>query len=331
MTQSLAKCVVLGLNPAWQKTLRFDRFMPGQVNRAMFSSALASGKGINVARTLRTLGAAPVVVQFIGGSTGADVVEYLDAEELSHESQSIRGTTRICTTLLSDSDRSMTELIEPSPEVAPEELDALAVRLLDVESDALGVAISGTTPEGVPESFYGDVIRRMRTMAWVVLDASRGVAQALSAGPHLLKVNRAELRDISDCDDLEAGARKLLMRHPIMGVAVTDGAAAATLVLRDRTVGYHLPQLVDVVSPLGAGDAATGSLLSGLIGWSRSCGLRPDAAVEHVGFSEAVSNAFLRALATASASCMSEKPAVFDPGAVAEIEKEITVQCRAVE
>ena len=39
--------LVLGPNPAWQKTLFFDAFRPGQVNRAHRLEEFASGKGIN--------------------------------------------------------------------------------------------------------------------------------------------------------------------------------------------------------------------------------------------------------------------------------------------
>ena len=49
----MKKVTVLGANPAFQKTLTFDGFRQGKVNRAKDVTFTASGKGINFCRAAR--------------------------------------------------------------------------------------------------------------------------------------------------------------------------------------------------------------------------------------------------------------------------------------
>ena len=44
------------LNPSLDRTLRYDRLVPGEVNRASSVRVEPSGKGVNVAAALRSLG-----------------------------------------------------------------------------------------------------------------------------------------------------------------------------------------------------------------------------------------------------------------------------------
>ena len=64
---------VLGPNPAWQKTLFFDRFAYGKINRAKEMQQFPAGKGINFCRAAachsRAVGR---LVQFTGGENGGE-------------------------------------------------------------------------------------------------------------------------------------------------------------------------------------------------------------------------------------------------------------------
>ena len=95
----MKKVCIAGLNPAWQKVLEFAEFRYSAVNRAVSSSAMASGKGINAARAMRLWGkTVPCVFQFAGGSTGRELLEWLDNEGIEHCTCQIDGATRTCTT-----------------------------------------------------------------------------------------------------------------------------------------------------------------------------------------------------------------------------------------
>ena len=62
--------LVVGLSPAWQRTLTFEQLTPGRVNRANHVSETASGKGVNVARVASILGADVRLLTVAGGTRG---------------------------------------------------------------------------------------------------------------------------------------------------------------------------------------------------------------------------------------------------------------------
>jgi tagatose 6-phosphate kinase len=62
--------LVVGLSPAWQRTLKFSGFRIGKVNRASGVNETASGKGVNVTRVARQLGADVRLLTVAGGHRG---------------------------------------------------------------------------------------------------------------------------------------------------------------------------------------------------------------------------------------------------------------------
>ena len=73
--------VVLGPNPAWQKTLFFKELITGEVNRAYAMNSFPSGKGINFARASSVWGKNhTLLLQFAGGYTGKLICDGLEAE-----------------------------------------------------------------------------------------------------------------------------------------------------------------------------------------------------------------------------------------------------------
>ena len=59
--------IAAGLSPAWQQILLFDRFTPGEVNRAAQSHWCASGKVLNVGIAVGRLGTECRTVSPVGG------------------------------------------------------------------------------------------------------------------------------------------------------------------------------------------------------------------------------------------------------------------------
>jgi len=167
-------------------------------------------------------------------------------------------------------------------------------------------------PPGVPESFYGDIARAARQAGLLVaLDGVTGVGPALTAGVSLLKVNAAELRALSGLADLTAAARHCAERWAVPWTGVTDGPATAWLFGRETTVRFDLPPLEGLRSTIGAGDCATGVLLQRLVGTDLNAAT--------------VSAAFAEALAAASASCLTDTPAQFDPAVAADLRRRLRV------
>ena len=125
----MKKILVLGANPAWQKTLFFKNFVPGEVNRAIKEENYPSGKGINLCRALRCSGVENFMLfQFAGGDNGQKLCSGLDVAGFPHTSVHTTGETRNCITCL-DQHGFMTELIGVSQALSQKETDEMLAKL----------------------------------------------------------------------------------------------------------------------------------------------------------------------------------------------------------
>jgi fructose-1-phosphate kinase PfkB-like protein len=326
------------LNPAWQKTLLFKKVNHGQVNRAYLVKQCGGGKGVNVVRVFRMLGLPIALAGFAGGDTG----EKLKGEIIGSGAFSLivdtASVTRCCTTVISEENGEVTELIEPSGSVSDAEQEALLRLIKERISEFGAVVCSGTVPPGVPPTFYASVAEAaiQQGIPFVLdavnnieptLNAGMGVATAPSlsgvatapslsnaqfgAGAIVLKINASELRQIAGLASLPEAANALLSRHPRLGaLAVTDGAAPAWLFARGSSYKITLPPLPHVVSAIGGGDCTAAILTRRL--------------AEGLKESE-LADAFAEVLSCASASCLTDTPSLFDPAVAEEIRKQIEV------
>jgi fructose-1-phosphate kinase PfkB-like protein len=302
-----------GLNPAWQRTLNLASFRPGEVNRAESVALSAAGKGVNFARAAKTWGRDDcIVAQFAGGYAGLKLMGALDDEGIKHLTRKVDAQTRICTTILSEADPRMTELIEPAglvPDVDSTVLLKAAVAIL-LKADAL--AVCGSYPPGVGEEFYGTLAEAAaKTGKLTLVDSVMALNATL---PHLtrgmLKLNLDELRKITGAasaqDALKAGLD--VLKAPALGV--TDGPRSAWFADASGLYSLELPALDGVESPLGAGDVCSAVTLSELL------------------HGAAPLDAFVFGLAAASASCLTRKCAVFDKDRAYEIKAGINAISR---
>ncbi len=300
------------LNPAWQKTLLFKKVTHGQVNRAYLVKQCGGGKGVNVVRVFRMLGLPIALAGFAGGDTG----EKLKGEIIGSGAFSLivetASATRCCTTVISEENAEVTELIEPSGSVSDAEQEALLTLIKSRISEFGAVVCSGTVPPGVPPSFYASVAEA----AWqqgipFVLDAVNNIEPTLEAGVALLKINASELRQIAGIEALSKAANALLTRYPRLGaLAVTDGAAPAWLFTRGSSYKITIPPLPHVVSAIGGGDCTAAILTRRL-----AEGLKEND----------LADAFAEALSCASASCLTDTPSLFEPSVAEEIRKQLAI------
>ena len=122
-TQCAPTILVVGLSSVWQRTLFFDEFHPGEVNRAKRVLETASGKGVNVARVATILGEKARVLTVAGGRRGELFVKGLKADGINACIVPVRGETRVCQTLIGGD--VVTELVEESPKLRRAEVAAV--------------------------------------------------------------------------------------------------------------------------------------------------------------------------------------------------------------
>ena len=247
----------------------FDRFAQDAVNRAKESHESPAGKSVNVARVLRVLGADCVALGFAGGDTGDNLLRYLDEAGVPHDFVRVTPRTRVCTTIIDRATNHTTELVEESADVGQEPVAGLLGKLDGHLPRAAMLVLSGSLTPGAPPDFYGacvDLAKRHDVPA--IVDAQgKSLLSALKSGILLAKPNREELAaTVSAPVATDAGLKQAMLRLTELGtryVVTTmgpDGAAAT-----DGTSFWKLcvPR-VDVVNPIGSGDAFTAGLACAL-------------------------------------------------------------------
>ena len=305
----MKKIAVLGPNPAWQKTLFFEHFIRGAVNRAIRMEELASGKGINFCRALKCHGKAEsLLIQFCGGENGSRIDAALAVEGMPFHSVAVPGKTRCCTTCLDETEQVMTELIEPSFPAPSEAVEALLERFAKELGNASGAAFCGSLPDGTDPQLY---VRAAELAAQngvlLLIDAFRDLDAVFAAGPRVvLKINREELAKLAGTEDTACGLRKIFARFPALKyAAITDGPGQAFAFDGRKFAVYTLPRLAKVANPIGCGDTASAVLLSELCAGND------------------LFEGFRRALAAASANCLNSKPGHFLPEEAAKLLPEM--------
>lgn len=278
----MAKILVVGLNPAWQKILEFEWLRTGEVNRARNLVQLASGKGMNAAKVLRRLGHEVHLLQALGGSNGQRCMVACQALGIQSLHAWVEEETRQCLTLVDYGSGTATEIIEPFGIESPGMGEAVLALLPKEPSAFDAVLFSGTVPPGLPDDMYRRILAGSKSRL-SMLDAWKGVDATLLSQVDYVKVNRAEHASL---EPLAGEGGPLFL--------VTDGAGEAE-VKRGRKLQVRIPtaRLDRVRNPIGAGDTVSAGTLHFLLE-----GVEP---VE----------AFRRGLAMGSASCLNLEPAQF--------------------
>jgi tagatose 6-phosphate kinase len=267
--------LVVTLNPALDVT----HHVPGVdwvgVNRPAVTRAQAGGKGLNVARTLRAIGAQVQVIGFAGGITGEQVLSALAELRVPASFTRIRGETRR-TFAVVDTVRSGTALFnEPGPPVGQDEYAAFCVVYKKALAGCTAVVLSGSLPQGLSPDTYAE-LGSMAEAAGVptVLDAhGEALVQGAAARPAIVKPNLAELealagRSLSTARGADKGAvalaaRELMAAGP-QAVVVTLGADGLWAVTGDGS-WQAVPSAEVGGNPTGAGDAVAAGLVHGLV------------------------------------------------------------------
>lgn len=297
--------LVFGANPAWQKTLYFEKFRPYEVNRASRLELYAGGKGVNFCRAAKCRGIAETCLyQFSGGANGMMHKAALDEEKISCVPVRVAAETRCCTTCLDRSGNAMTELIEPSHAVSSYEAGEMLRRFDEGLGAAAGAAITGSLPDGTDPELYTRIAELAAKHEVPLLVDAVYAGMLNAARKFVLKINMDELKKLTGEKDADLALRVGAAKWPESVLAITDGGNAAYLAAGGKTYRYDLKK-IEVVSALGCGDTCSAVLLSELLDGRD--------AVE----------AFACGLAAASANCLTPRAGEFSNADCAALMPEI--------
>ncbi len=248
------------LNSAIDKTYYLGGFGKGGVHRVARQLAEPGGKGNNVAKVARLLGAEVAASGFIAGANGAFIEERLAERGIRTAFVGVKGESRICLNIIDEADGSSTELLEQGPIVEESDVTRLKRALHGLASSSSVVVMSGSLPQGVNVTLYAELIETVRSAgAKAYLDTSGGAfAAALPAKPDFVKPNEHELaawlgRELRAEEDIVEAAASLAGLG-IAAVCVTLGGRGAVAFLDGKSYRVKPPK-IEAVNTVGCGDS----------------------------------------------------------------------------
>ena len=266
----------LCLNPSFDRTVTVPRLRVGGTNRISAARTDAGGKGVNVLRTLVSLGCEARCVLVCGEDGGGRFLDMLRREGLDSACSAVTvpGTLRTNTKVLSLADQPLTELNEPGPCLG-EEGAARVLSLLREETrpgDLL--VLTGSLPPKAPGELYTQIMQALPERRCVLDVGGAPLMDGLRGRPWLIKPNRDELeaavgRELKDREDILRAAEELRTLGAERALVSLGGDGA---VLLSPEGAWYAPAVrVEVRSTVGAGDTMLGGLLSAC---ERGLGLR---------------------------------------------------------
>lgn len=255
--------ITVTLNAAIDKSLSVPNFRLGRRHRTVEQRTMAGGKGVNIARALKALGAPVIATGMAGGATGTRIVDELTAESILNDFVRIREESRTNTSVLDPTNGQQTEINERGPSVSEHEVELFRDKLLYLARGAAIVVFAGSIPRGVDADIYATLIRELqRTGVTTVIDADGDpLHQSVRAEPDVVSPNLLEAEELVGHEFNDDSERSLAVRE-----IVALGAREAIMTLPDGCFAQILidgqPQLRrarveprEPVAKRGSGDA----------------------------------------------------------------------------
>ena len=274
-------------NPSIDKTIYLSNFQPGRLNRVVRTRTDPGGKGINAAAVLKQCGYQDIIcLGFIFEQNAGLLTDFLDSLGIRHDFISVSGSVRVNTKLLDLTNDSFTELNEGGGGVPPEKAGELREKIKFYTAKGGALTLSGSLPPGVPEDFYGAIIKDAKeSPVRIILDAAGSpLREGLKASPDVIKPNLFELGELTgdkliinavsdkneplDLKDtymaisreyLLAAGWEIIKKYGVKAVCVSMGKEGALIC--DKHKGFFIPAAdAEVLGLQGAGDSMTAGI-----------------------------------------------------------------------
>jgi 1-phosphofructokinase/tagatose 6-phosphate kinase len=255
--------ITVTLNAAIDRTLSVPSFRLGRRHRTVETRTMAGGKGVNVARTLKTLGQPVIATGFAGGPTGTQIVEQLTEESILTDFVRIRGESRSNLSVVDPTTGEQTEVNERGPTISSREMELFHDKLLYLARGAGVVVFAGSLPPGVEPDAYATLIRELRKQGLTTVVDTDGepLRLAVRAEPTVVSPNVLESEELvghefNDEEDRVTAVREMLelgAQEAIM--TVENGCLAAVPANNGHRMLRVRVEPRDPVATVGSGDA----------------------------------------------------------------------------
>ena len=251
--------LTITLNPCIDKSTKLDRLQPESKLRCTEVLNEPGGGGINVSKALKKLGTLSVALFPAGGHNGNMLCSLLEEEGIQFHSVDTKIETRENWIVLEESVNNQYRFTFPGRAVMEETIQPLLDQIRSFNPTF--VVASGSMPPGLPDYFYGLIVKNASSMgAKCIIDTSGAALQALK-GKHafMIKPNISELNKMLNLEQLEKkdiadAAQQTVLDGYAEMIVVSMGADGAWLVTKDEKHFAAAPS-AKKRSTVGAGDS----------------------------------------------------------------------------
>ncbi|PGY09917.1 tagatose-6-phosphate kinase [Bacillus sp. AFS031507] len=254
------------MNPSVDISYPIQDFKLDAVNRVENVRKTAGGKGLNVARVVKQMGEAVLATGVIGGTIGDYIIQELTKSDIRNHFYKINQESRNCIAILHDG--KQTEILESGPILSAEEGAAFLEKYRELLSEVSLVTISGSLPKGLESGFYRQMVEigREKGIPVIVDTSGESLRQVLrhKVKPFVIKPNIAELSLLLgiEVEQSISSLKKVLTNewfHGVEWVVISMGGDGAFVKHGKDYYRVTVP-LIDVVNPVGSGDATVAGL-----------------------------------------------------------------------
>src|SRR3712207_3805619 len=190
--------ITVTLNTAIDKTLAVPNFRLGRRHRTGEQTTMPGGKGVNIARALKTLGQPVIATGLAGGPTGTRIVEQLTQVSVLSDFVRIREESRTNTAVIDPTTGEQTEINERGPAISEQEIELFVDKLLYLAKGASLCVFAGSLPREVPVDVYARLIRDLRRLGVLTVVDTDGdpLRRAVRAEPDVISPNVLEAEEL---------------------------------------------------------------------------------------------------------------------------------------
>jgi 6-phosphofructokinase 2 len=273
------------LNPCIDKSSSVGLIKPESKLRCTEVVREAGGGGINVSKALQKLGVPSMALFPAGGHNGNMLCSLLKKSDINFRGVDTHVETRENWIVLESSSNHQFRFTFPGQ---PVEESVIRTLIDEIRSFSPSyVVASGSLPLGLPDYFYGLIIKTAQAVgAKCIVDTSGPALEAIKdKKAFLIKPNMGEMSRLLKIENLQKNeaddaAQQLIQNGYAEIVVVSMGAEGAWLISRNEKHWVTAPP-VDKKSTVGAGDSMVagitfalqrGLTLKEVLQWGVACG-----------------------------------------------------------
>ncbi|MCX6620973.1 MAG: 1-phosphofructokinase family hexose kinase [Acidobacteria bacterium] len=251
--------LTLTINPAIDHTITADRLVFEDRGYILSSRDSAGGRGLNASCVIHSFSGKTQAVAICGGKNGDRLESFLGACGFAVELVRVKKEIRTNLTI-TDRHGLTIKLNEIGPTLTARELRQLTAAVEKKLSSCSWLMLCGSVPPGVPPTYYRELIEMAKQYKVKTFLDTDGPAliEGVEAGPTMVAPNQPEGERllnralITRSHFLEAVDR--IHEMGAEGVLLSLGSRGA-VAANGKTRVEAVPPRIDVVSPIGSGDA----------------------------------------------------------------------------